>query len=277
MRFITELHKKHLNKPVWIAGSDPTLGEYPDSFFDDKIGITLHMAHVKFPEASYRYANEYDRVEYLKKEYSGFSQQEHIFAWPFYGKCKKESRDLIRDMESVYHLRWMIYPPRGIREYVDWSFTHYKVKQARAGKSVRYGGHGTCLHGALYAAIMMGGNPINIIGAGHGKATGIGDAEHFGTVNEIDQVMRPGIRSFSDPVNNVPMIEQTLAIMEGCRREGIEVNWYMRYDNGGLPEMQIDYEEIERQKKELANLPKTASRRVKNAIKSAYRPFLNRL
>ncbi len=274
MRFITELHDRHAGLPIWIAGSDPTLGEYPDDFFDDKVAITLHLAHVKFPRATYRYANEYDRVEYLKRAYPAYRDQEQIFAWPFYHRSRRESRDLVRDMPRVYHLRWSPYPPRGIREHVDWEFTRRKVRQARAGTSVIYGGHGTCLHGALYAAVMAGGDPINIIGCGHGRVAA--GREHFGQVNDVDAAMRPGIRSFSDPINNVPMIEQTLALIDGCRREGIRVNWIRRFAGGDLEPMEVDLEELKRLKEELACAARpSAMRTLKNALKSLYYPIYN--
>ena len=78
MRLITDLHRKHKNKPIWIAGSGPSLDDYPDNFLDGKIAITLHLAYLKFPDTTYRLANEYDRVnwfksnrpEYLKKKKS---------------------------------------------------------------------------------------------------------------------------------------------------------------------------------------------------------------
>ena len=57
MRFVTELHRRHEDTPIWIAGSDPTLDQYPDDFWEGKVGITLHLAHIKFPYATYRYAS----------------------------------------------------------------------------------------------------------------------------------------------------------------------------------------------------------------------------
>ncbi len=274
MRFITDLHDRHAGQPVWIAGSDPTLGEYPEDFFDDKIAITLHLAHVRFPRATYRYANEYDRVAYLKSAYPEYAAQEQIFAWPFYGMSRRESRDLVREMPRAYHLRWSLYPPCGIREHVDWEFTRRKVRQARAGTSLIYGGHGTCLHGALYVAVMMGANPINIIACGHGRVAP--HQEHFAGVNDVDAAMRPGIRPFSDPVNNVPMIEQTLALIEACRSLGIGVSWVRRFAGGELEPMEIDLSELRRLKESLARAaPRSPVRRLKNALKRLAYPIYN--
>jgi hypothetical protein len=254
LRFVSKLHNKHKDVPVWIAGSDPTLANYPDGFFADKIGITLHMAHVKFPDASYRYANEYDRVEYLSKTYDKYILKENIFALPFYGKSKRETRDLA-SRGNHYFLRLNPYPPRGIRGDIDWAFTRRKVIQARKGGTVTFGGHGTCLHGCLYVAILMGANPINIIACGHGS---IGGNEHFAGINEIDKEMRPEMPSFSDPANNLPMIEQTLAIKSACEKEGIKVNWYRDYGDDG--QIAFDPEEIkEKNRQNLRFLKKETS------------------
>lgn len=271
MQFITALHRRYENKPIWIVGSDPSLGEYPEDFLEGKIGITLHLAHVKFPRATLRYANEYDRVEFLLREDSDFSGQDCVFAWPFYGRTKAESWDLIKDMPNVYHLRWIRYPPRGIREHVGWRYTRRKVRQALGGRSVTYGGHGTCLHGALYVALMLGGNPINVIGCGHGRVAA--DQEHFASMNNVDQGMRPGIRSFADPIRNVPMIEQTLALIDGCRREEVEVNWIRRYADGALEPMSVDLDEILMLKRSFKR--PDLVRRVKNVIKTVTLPVIN--
>jgi hypothetical protein len=272
VRFITDLHRRHEDSPIWIAGSDPSLAAYPDDFFDGKTGITLHLAHIKFPGATYRYANEYDRVEFLLEKDPGFASQQCVFGWPFYGRSKEETIRLTQAMRCVYHLRWVIYPPRGIREYVGWGYTHRKVRQAKRGVSVTYGGHGTCLHGAIYVAVMMGGNPINLIGCGHGLVrTG---EEHFSAVVGIDQQMRPRIRSFSDPVNNVPMIEQTLALIDACRGEGIQVNWIRDYGGGSLEPLLVDREKLVELKRAITSSV-TVERRIKNLIKTAVYPAIN--
>jgi hypothetical protein len=62
---IKRLYMKHRGESVWIVGSDPSLSNYPDNFLDNKNGITLHLAHLKFPNVTYRYSSEYDRSEYL--------------------------------------------------------------------------------------------------------------------------------------------------------------------------------------------------------------------
>jgi len=272
MRLIKNIHNSHKDIPIWIAGSGPSLNTYPDNFFDNKIGITLHMAYVKFPGTTYMYANEPDRVDYLKKKYKSYYNSYHLYGYPFYGISKRESRYLVKDLSNVYYFHLRPYPPYGIRGKVDWDFTHKKVVRALDGKGNVFGGHGTCLHGALYSAIMLGGNPINLIGAGHGMYQG---EEHFAGISEIDKEMRPSAPSFSDPNNNVPMIEQTLAIIEACRQRGVRINWIKEYRKSDK------YENYEFTKESIDILKKNYTRKFsskekfKNAIKKMYNPMIN--
>jgi len=274
MKRINELHNTYFNKEIWIAGSGPSLSTYPDDFFENKIGITLHMAYLKFPTTTFMYANEPDRVKYLKKAYPSFYKVKHIYGIPFHGISKRESYELISDLSNVYSFWRRPYPPKGIRGKIDWTFTYKKVKQARAGKGTVFGGHGTCLHGALYAAIMLGGNPINLIGTGHGMYKG---NEHFSAVLEIDKGMRPNAPSFSDPNNNVPMIEQTLAIINACRSIGVSVNWIKDYSKTEAYEKyQIKRENLEKMKLQYTR-KFTVNKKIKNSIKQLYNPMINSL
>lgn len=272
MKKIKSLHNIHRSTPIWIVGSGPSLDSYPANFIDDKIGITLHMAYLKFPNTTYMYANESDRVEYLKNNHPDYRNVKHIYGYPFYGLSKKESRDLVTDIPEVYQFQLRPYPPFGIRGVVDWGFTHKKVCQARMGSANVFGGHGTCLHGAFYSAVMLGGNPINLIGAGHGMYRG---NEHFNGIVDIDKEMRPSAPSFSDPNNNVPIIEQTMAIIEACRKEGIEVKWIKEYRSSG------DYEVYNYSDEDLALMKVNYIRKyshwqkLKNSIKKIYNPVIN--
>jgi hypothetical protein len=120
-------------------------------------------------------------------------------------------------------------------------------------------------------ALMLGGNPVNLIGCGHGRVAP--DQEHFASMNEVDQGMRPGIRSLSDPINNVPMIEQTLAFIDSCRREGVQVNWIRSYVDGALEPMAVDRDGILTLKRSFKK--PGLERRVKNMIKTVTLPVVN--
>lgn len=239
-QFVDGLFGAHAGASIWIAGSDPSLAEYPDDFFDDKIGITLHLAHLKFPEATYRYTSEYDRSAYLKSVDDRYRNKPLIAGWPLYGYSRKATAALFSDFQEVYYHHRFSYPPNGVRHEVSASFTAKKIKRTVEGTAAIWGAHGSCLHTAFYMAVLMGASEVNLIGAGHG--TYMPGVEHFGQAGSVDKSMRPTYPSFADAVNNVPVIEQTLALIEGCRSAGIAVNWYRRYDSGALEPLVLDME-----------------------------------
>jgi len=230
MKFITELHNKHKGEPVWIAGSDPTLADYPDDFLDGKLSITLHLAYLKFPKATYRYFNERDRLLFLKEKHPGILDQDNIFGWPFYNRSVAACEKVVEDTNKGYYLDLKPYPPNGNPSAIfsDLGPTAMREMVTGAANATRktFGGHGTCLHPCMYVAIMMGCNPINIIGCGFGAAEG---KEHFGEANAIDHKMRPQTPSFSG-YRGTRMTRGLNAIIEGCKDTGIKVNWIKGYD-----------------------------------------------
>jgi len=230
MKTITELHNKHKGEPIWVAGSDPTLADYPDNFLDNKISITLHLACLKFPNTTYRYFNESDRLVYVKGELKDAISDRNIYGYPFYNKSKKVCEEAVEDLNIGYYLNRKSYPPDGNHLSI---FKPYGPKamidmvgEAINATSITFGGHGTCLHPCMYAAIMMGGNPINIIGCGFGAIAG---KEHFGDMNAVDRKMRPTTPSFSG-YRGDRMTRGLVAIMLGCKQHGIKVNWLKSYD-----------------------------------------------
>ena len=228
---ILKLHNKHKNQPIWITGSDPSLDTYPDNFLDNKIGITLHLAAIKFPKTTYRHFNEYDRFAYCKKNVSNFLEKKNIVAIPFYERSKEESLKLVKDAKQVYYFKLKPYPPDGKRDDVftkeGRNFMEKKVVEAKNAESIEYGGFGTCLHTCLFMAILMGGNPINLIGNNHESKDG---KDHFNEAEKIDIKMRPSAVDFSGPTRAPVMKAGTNAIIKACKKYGIIVNWHKKYE-----------------------------------------------
>jgi len=226
MKWITELSNKHKNKAIWIVGSDPTLEDYPDNFLDGKLSMTVHLAHMKFPNATYRFFNEKDRFVFLREKYPDFLDKVSIFGFPFYNRTPQESEEEIKKVKESYILNSTPYPPRGnyndIFSDVGINAMRRMVTDAVKATSNTFGGHGTCIHNAMYVAIMMGCNPINIIGANFRATKG---KEHFGIAHDIDKKMRPRTGSFTG-VRGTRMIRGLNAIIAGCKIHGIKVNWW---------------------------------------------------
>lgn len=255
MRPITELHDKYKGQPIYIAGSDPTLANYPDNFFDDKLSITLHLAYLKFPNATYHYFNERDRFVYLKEKDFTIVNKTNIFGYPFYNRSVAVSDKAIgKAKPKAYYLKLSPYPPSGNSSAIfsDSGPNAMRAMVSEAVKGVRmeYGGHGTCLHPCMYIAIMMGCNPINIIAC---NFKNIGGKEHFGESHQIDKEMRPGTPSFTG-YRGIRMTRGLEAIIEGCKDNGIKVNWRKDY---GKPALHIN------KKPKQARVPKKVSGFVK--------------
>jgi len=231
MKWITELHNKHKGEEIWIVGSDPSLETYPDDFLDDKIGITLHLAYMKFPNATYRYFNERDRFVYLQDKFPEIFDQVNIFGYPFYNRNTAIADEAIgKAWETGYRLKLKPYPPNGnpgaIFNDSGVNAMAAMVGDAVKGERLDYGGHGTCMHPCSYVAIMMGAKTINLIGC---NFRNIGGKEHFGEINKIDHDMRPGTPSFTG-YRGTRMTRGLNGIIAGCNEHGIKVNWIEKYD-----------------------------------------------
>ncbi len=272
-----KFHNKHFSdihtltgslsgKPVWIAGSDPTLDGYPENFFDDKTGITLHLAHIKFPRATYRYSSEYDRSKFLLEHNPEYAKLPLIAAFPMYGKTKKETASLLSASEKVFFHRMVNYFPTGVRGEIELDYTIWKAARTRANRASIWGSHGSCLHTCIYIALLLGASEIHIIGSGHGLVNS-GGLDHFASVDSIHQHMRTG-DTFSNPKIALPVIEQTLALKTACEKNGVPFFWHDKH----TPDMNT-YVSISPE--DFADLKKRAQRTFP-LIKRIYRFFLKR-
>jgi len=216
MNWITALHKKHQNQPIWIAGSGPSLDTYPSDFFDNKLAIVLHNAYLKFPNTMYRYANEFARVEWFKKNRPEYLNKLNIFAYPFYLRNQPQMEDLI-DLDNPNYYFLVLRPIP--KKHTDIEFLEKKVIQAKEGSSIDFGGYGTCLHACLYVCVMMGCNPINIIGCDHSAKD---KQQHFG---EADKLTRGWDYKTLGPIQE----KGTIALISACEKQGIKINRYSDY------------------------------------------------
>jgi len=261
-----ELYRSLEGKAVWIVGSDPTLSDYPDDFLEGKIGITLHLAHIKFPRATFRYSSEYDRSEFLLSKYPDYASLPLIAGYPMYGKTRDETARLVSPCSRVYFHKRVSYLPTGVRGEVDAGYTRAKIRQTMGGRASYWGAHGSCLHTCVYMAVLMGAAQINVIGSGHGLQN-VGGKDHFSGADEIHQGMRTG-DTFTDPKIAYPVIEQTIALKDGCEANGIEFNWFASW----TPTMD---RKIEIDESLLAEMKKRAVRHF-GPIKRLYRFLVKR-
>ena len=222
LNFINNLKNVLAGQSVWIIGSDPTLNEYPDDFMKDKNGIALHLAYEKF-QTDFTYANELDRVKYLNKQ-PGYVDKQNIFGFPFYGKTIDESVPYLNP--TCWLLNLTPFPPNGrlmdIHTEEGQDALRLMVYKAKQHKSVTFGGYGTCLHGAIFSALWMGINELNIIGCGFQTIEG---QNHFSKAEKLDKEQRPNNLNFSDNAYNERVLATEVIINE-MKKCNITVHWY---------------------------------------------------
>lgn len=230
MNFVHEaLRNHHKDQLVWIMGADPSVADFPRDFLEDKLSIVIGGGYTIFQNGTYNYNNELKLIlgEY-SAQFPNFLAKQQIWAYPFYGVSRSESSALIvkHKPSRVWFLNYSPYPPRGHRPDMMTDLMPNAmidlVAKANQGDPGPYGGAATCLHCALYVAIIMGCNPINIIGCSH---------------RLIDGRQYPvEISKEPFPIGAIPRFESlwrpyaergTQAIIEGCRRVGITVNRFI--------------------------------------------------
>jgi len=222
MKYITELYNKHEGRAIWIAGAGPSLDAFPDVFMDGKLAIVLHNAYLKFPNAQYCHANELDRVQWFKENRPEYLDKTCTFAWPFYGRTQKQTEAVIDPERDNYY--FFILRPHGSR-YKDPDWIERKIGQIRTGKVIDFGGYNTCLHACMYVCILMGCNPINIIGCEHKAEPG--KDEYFKAAQEASKDLFK-----RNHVKLGPRQEAgTLALIEACKRQAIRVNRFSNYED----------------------------------------------
>lgn len=216
MKWITELHNKHKDQSIWIAGSGPSLDTYPDDFLNDRLAIVLHNAYLKFPNTTYRYAHESPRIENFKKYHPEYLKKVCIFAYPFYLRNQPLMEKLI-DLDNPNYYFFILRPVP--KKYTDVAFLEKKITQAKEALAIDFGSYATCLHACMYVCIMMGCNLINLIGCDHKME---GDKQHF---SKADKFSRGWNYKTLGPLQE----KGTRALIEACKKQNIKVNRYFNY------------------------------------------------
>lgn len=225
MKFVNELHCTHIDEAIWIAGAGPSIDTFPDDFMDDKLGIVLHHAYLKFPHTQYRHANESDRVNWFKANRPEYLDKACIFAFPFFDKTQLQTEAIVNvDRDNYYFFILRANSPNAY----DAGWITKKIARVRAGGVMDFGGHSTCLHACIYACIVMGCNPINVIGCEHKAEPG--QPEYFGLAQAASAAAsQKGRGHVTLGLRQEP---GTLALIEAAGRNGITINRYFSYAGG---------------------------------------------
>lgn len=231
LKKIYELHNKpeYRGQEIWLLGTGPSLDDFPDDFFDDKLSIAVKVAMVGFPnctfnltayqswftKAYYRTANNYDL---LKKSIIVLRKGTKP-KWP----------------PGYENDPWyMVY---GKRMENRISAYNKAAKLAIDGAEYNYPSSNTIFHKAMWAAIILGAKKIYLCGAEHRglinkyHAHKNGMKETYTSINnqKTEEVYR--ILATGQEKGQLEMKFGTNAITEAVKPYGIEIVRYL-YNSG---------------------------------------------
>ena len=161
MKLIEEFRNIHEGKDIWVLGGGPSLDDFPDDFFDDKISIAVSWSFAAFPNCTYYWAMGYEYTAWVKKN---LPEQLHKFICGY-----------TTNPEFNKQRRW-----NSLGQWGDEIFCYAQVVPARvtdsfdkvksivdgilAGKHSEFADKGTSIHPATQAAITFGAKRIYFAG-----------------------------------------------------------------------------------------------------------------
>lgn len=232
-RFIEDLRDRYKDTEIWILATGPSLDDFPDDFFDNRISIALKFAAIAFPLRTFILFLsgdlDYGPVDWIKEGH-GDRLTNSIVAI-------NSSKFNIPDWPGNYSLE----PYYMAVRFSD--STKKQISQAVGaiinGEQYNYPRVITTLHYAIQAAAIMGAQKITLIGCDaltslwnqHAQKRGVGEAYRKDYGGEPMDGEIEGIKSL--PAEN--MRKGTRWFVEEFARHRVEVCRYFYgkgYENG---------------------------------------------
>jgi len=159
MKFIEDYRDKYKGKEIWIIGTGPSLDDFPEDFFQDKITIALNYSILAFPDIASNpdhYAHAGDTcLGTLFKLHRPDLFKKCIFLYPLFGTLNSEWLGKYQD-DPIYMRFNNIFGTKERFEGV--------AKCIMEKKQCAYIVEGTCTHSAIEAAIVLGANKVTLVG-----------------------------------------------------------------------------------------------------------------
>lgn len=200
---IEKIRNRHSGETVYLFGSGPSLDTYPKNFLDEKISISLHLAFMKYPGATYAHITEADRLEWFKNSYPEFFNTQGLYCDPLFPLMTINST--LRNVEIKSPPYFLKYNPRALKI----NNIEKEIKAAISGRKYRYKSNNTCLHTAIWCAVILGFKTIEIIGCEFASENG----KHYSNdTNVKDTRQRPNeflenayykMKVFTDEIINI--------------------------------------------------------------------------
>lgn len=187
MRFIESLRSKYRGKEIWILGSGPSLDDFPDNFFEEKIFIEINWIFSAFPplsESNYILTTHIEPPKYLMEHKPEFLKKS-ILGLPLLTGKTRGNADLLgecKDDPIYFQWHWV----QGRKKLF---FKHFAptIRSIIKGESCKYICFRTNVHYAIQIAVILGAKTITLVGCeakrrkGKTRAAKRGLAFHYKT------------------------------------------------------------------------------------------------
>lgn len=159
-RSVERLRNKYKGKEIWILGTGPSMDDYPDDFFDDKISIGVKMNVKIFPNCTHHIASIGQKAvqrflrgkpEVLKKMILVMRTQPPFSPDWVPGKYRKQ---------PVYMWDWRI----NVRRPQQAALIPEAIKRISHKQSSAYPHDDNIAHLAIQAAVILGAKKITLVG-----------------------------------------------------------------------------------------------------------------
>lgn len=161
MRYIEDLRDKHVGKQIWIIGSGPSLDDFPDNFFKDKIFIVVNLSIRRFPpKEECQYAHWYHKVhfDYVEEKNPEIFKRTIALIPSGEGMDSPDNWGEFKDVIPI----WMKWGTGANEAYIEAA-----AKAIIEGNPCLYTGMGSVIHTAIQAAFVMGACSVVLCGCEH--------------------------------------------------------------------------------------------------------------
>jgi len=159
MKLIEDYRDIYKGKEIWILGCGPSLDDYPDNFFNDKITIALSFSIVilskfAFNPNHYVHAGDIALPSFLK-EYRPDLLKKSIFLYPIFPGYYPQWFEQYQNDPIYMRFNCRFGNPEEYKNI---------AKCIMEKKNCYYQVEGTCAHSAIQAAVILGAKKVTLVG-----------------------------------------------------------------------------------------------------------------